>query len=89
MNLFILYSRGIVQRRIHHDDSLVLLLFITALESLITEGQSEKRIRPAAIISKLISIDGVTPFELATTIDELYKESKQFCSCRSNITVFL
>lgn len=42
INLFMLYSRGIVQRKIHHDDSLALLLFITALESLITEGQQEK-----------------------------------------------
>ncbi len=29
INLFMLYSRGIVQRKIHHDDSLALLLFIT------------------------------------------------------------
>lgn len=78
MNLFILYSRGIVQRRIQNDDSLALLLFITALESLITEGQQEKRIRLAAIIPKLISIDGITAFELATTIDELYKDRNNF-----------
>lgn len=78
INLFILYSRGIVQRRIQNDDSLALLLFITALESLITEGQQEKRIRLAAIIPKLISIDGITAFELATTIDELYKDRNNF-----------
>ena len=78
INVFILYSRGIVQQRIHHDDSLALLLFITALESLITEGQQEKRLRLAAIIPKLITIDGMTSFELATMIDELYKDRNNF-----------
>lgn len=78
INLFVLYSRGIVQRKIHHDDSLALLLFITALESLITEGQQEKRLRLAAIIPKLITIDGMTSFELATMIDELYKDRNNF-----------
>jgi hypothetical protein len=69
-----LYSRGIVQQRIQHDDSLALLLFITALESLITEGQQEKRLRLTAIIPKLISIDGITSFKLAKIIDKLYKD---------------
>lgn len=78
MNSLILYSRGIVQRRIQKDDSLALLLYITALESLITEGQQEKRIRLVAIIPKLVSIDGITSFELATVIDELYKERNNF-----------
>lgn len=78
INLFMLYSRGIVQRKIHHDDSLALLLFITALESLITEGQQEKRLRLAVIIPKLITIDGMTSFELATMIDELYKDRNNF-----------
>jgi hypothetical protein len=78
INLFVLYSRGIVQRKIHHDDSLALLLFITALESLITEGQQEKRLRLAVIIPKLITIDGMTSFELATMIDELYKDRNNF-----------
>ena len=78
MNLFVLYSRGIVQRRIQHDDSLALLLFITALESLITEGQQEKRLRLAAIIPKLVSVDGIAAFELATIIDELYKDRNNF-----------
>lgn len=78
INVFILYSRGIVQQRIHHDESLALLLFITALESLITEGQQEKRLRLAALIPKLISIDGITSFELATMIDELYKDRNNF-----------
>lgn len=78
INVFILYSRGIVQQRIHHDESLALLLFITALESLITEGQQEKRLRLTALIPKLISIDGITSFELATMIDELYKDRNNF-----------
>lgn len=78
INVFMLYSRGIVQQRIHHDDSLALLLFITALESLITEGQQEKRLRLAAIIPKLITIDGMISFELATMIDELYKDRNNF-----------
>lgn len=78
INLFMLYSRGIIQRKIHHDDSLALLLFITALESLITEGQQEKRLRLAAIIPKLITLDGMTSFELATMIDELYKDRNNF-----------
>jgi len=78
INVFMLYSHGIVQQRIQHDDSLALLLFITALESLITEGQQEKRLRLAAIIPKLINIDGMTSFELATMIDELYKDRNNF-----------
>ncbi len=78
MNSYVLYFRGLVQSRIHHDDSLTLLLYITALESLMTEGQAEKRLRLAAMIPKLIHIDEFTSFELATIIDELYKQRNNF-----------
>lgn len=77
-NSFLLYSRGYIQSKVHHDNSLALLLFITSLEALITEGKQEKRIRLAAVIPRLISIDGYNQSELANIINKLYHNRNDF-----------
>lgn len=78
INSFLLFSRGMIQRKVRHDDSLALLLYITALESLITEGQQEKRIRLAVIVPQIICVEGVPSFKLAKIINELYKMRNNF-----------
>lgn len=73
-----LYSRGIAQYKIYHDSSLALLLFIVALESLITEGLQGKRRGLAKIVPKLITIDGLPSSDLEKIIDGLYKDRSNF-----------
>lgn len=77
-NVFILYCKGYMQSKVHNDYSMALLLFITTLESLITEGQPEKRIRLAAVIPKVVEIEGINSNELATLIDSLYRKRNDF-----------
>ncbi len=52
-NCFTLYSKARVQRTEHKENSVALLLYLTAIESLITEGRNEKRLRVSAITPKL------------------------------------
>lgn len=77
-NAFILYCKGYMQSKIYNDYSIALLLFITTLESLITEGQPEKRIRLAATIPKIVEIESINSNELATLIDSLYRKRNDF-----------
>src|SRR5699024_8212865 len=72
------YCKGYMQSKIYNDYSIALLLFITTLESLITEGQPEKRIRLAATIPKVVEIESINSNELATLIDTLYRKRNDF-----------
>ncbi|WKY44153.1 HEPN domain-containing protein [Eubacteriaceae bacterium ES2] len=77
-NAFVLYSRGITQVAEQKDNDLALLLFITALESLITEDQYEKRLRISKIVPQLIEIKEFPASELSEILDGLYKQRNNF-----------
>lgn len=73
-NSFILWSKA----RTQQDDSLALLLYLIAIESLITEGKNEKRLRLSAIVPKLIKCEGITQRELSQKLSDMYKRRNDF-----------
>lgn len=78
LNALILVNRGLQQRKTSRDDSLALLLYLTAAESLLTESQQEKRLRLSATLSRIVSIDGFSSANLAKNIDKLYRKRNNF-----------
>lgn len=78
LNALILFNRGIHQRHFFKDDSLALLLYLTAAESLLTESHNEKRLRLCAILSRIACIDKITQSMLANTLNDLYLKRNNF-----------
>lgn len=77
-NSFTLYSKARVQRTEHKENSVALLLYLTAIESLITEGRNEKRLRVSAITPKLIQYENMTQAELSRKLSDMYTRRNNF-----------
>ena len=54
------------------------LLYTTSAEALLAAGQNEKRLRFAAILSKLICIEGKNRTEIANILESVYKKRNNF-----------
>lgn len=77
VNSLILLNRGF-QFEIKNDNALATLLYTTSAEALLAVGKNEKRLRFAAILSKLICIDGKTRTEIANILESVYKKRNNF-----------
>ena len=77
-NALVLFNRGIYQRYYKKDDSLALLLYVTAAESLLTESFNEKRLRLCAILSRITSSNGTSQSEMAHMLDNIYMKRNNF-----------
>ena len=67
-----------MQRTEHKENSVALLLYLTAIESLITEGRNEKRLRVSAITPKLIQYENMTQAELSRKLSDMYTRRNNF-----------
>ncbi len=77
-NALILFNQALRQREFPGDDTLALLIFFAAAESLLTEDQNEKRLRLSAIIPRLVDTRGVSIYDTAKLIDDLYIKRNNF-----------
>ncbi|MDF1618791.1 hypothetical protein, partial [Petrocella sp. FN5] len=78
VNALILFGKATVQRSEYNDVDLALLLYITALESLLTEGFNEKRLRLSAIVPRLIDYEGKSISEISVPLEKLYLSRNNF-----------
>lgn len=77
-NSFSLYSKARVQRIEQKENSVALLLYLTAIESLVTEGRNEKRLRVSAITPKLIQYRDITQADLSRKLNDMYTRRNNF-----------
>lgn len=77
VNSLILLNRGF-HFEFKNDNDLATLLYMTSAEALLTEQKNEKRLRLAAILSKLIYIEGKTRSEIADILDSVYYKRNDF-----------
>lgn len=77
LNGIILFNRS-YEQKFSNDDSLKLLLLITAGESLLTQNRNEKKLRLTALLSRLIKVDKCKPHKIAKIIQELYLKRNDF-----------
>ena len=77
VNSLVLLNRGF-QFEVKHDNDLATLLYTTSAEALLTAEKNEKRLRFAATLSKVISIDGIKRTELAKILDNVYRKRNDF-----------
>ena len=77
VNSLVLLNRGF-QFEIKNDSALATLLYTTSAEALLAAGKNEKRLRFAAILSKLICIEGKTQTEIANILESVYKKRNNF-----------
>lgn len=73
----VLLNRGF-QFEIKNDSALATLLYTTSVEALLAAGKNEKRLRFAAILSKLICIEGKTQTEITNILESVYKKRNNF-----------
>lgn len=78
INALILYGKATVQKSKYNDVDLALLLYITALESLLTEGFNEKRLRLSAIVPRMIAFKGRSISEVSESLEKLYSSRNNF-----------
>lgn len=78
INAFGLFEKATIQRTEFCEYEISLLLYLTALESLFTEGKNEKRLRIAAIVPRVIHVDPAQITELAEKLDVLYMQRNNF-----------
>ncbi|MGN9163002.1 hypothetical protein [Clostridium sulfidigenes] len=78
INALILYGKATVQKSKYNDVDLALLLYITALESLLTEGFNEKRLRLSAIVPRMIDFEGRSISEVSEPLEKLYSSRNNF-----------
>jgi hypothetical protein len=78
INSLILYGKATVQKSKYNDVDLALLLYITALESLLTEGFNEKRLRLSAIVPRMIDFEGRSISEVSEPLEKLYSSRNNF-----------
>ena len=55
-----------------------MLLYLTAIESLVTEGRNEKRLRVSAITPKLIQYRDITQADLSRKLNDMYTRRNNF-----------
>ncbi|HBF37039.1 MAG TPA: hypothetical protein DDW50_06930 [Firmicutes bacterium] len=77
LNGIILFNRSYEQKFVN-DDSLRLLLLITAGESLLTQNKNEKKLRLTALLSRIVKVDKCQPHEIAKIVQELYLKRNDF-----------
>lgn len=77
VNSLVLLNRAF-QFEEKNDNDLATLLYTTSAEALLTAGKNEKRLRFAAILPKLISVDGKDQMEIAKIFDDIYKKRNDF-----------
>lgn len=77
VNSLILLNRGF-QFEFRNDNDLATLLYMTSAEALLTEEKNEKRLRLAAILSRLICIEGKTQSEIANILESVYYKRNDF-----------
>ncbi len=78
INALILYGKATVQKSKYNDVDLALLLYVTALESLLTEGFNEKRLRLSAIVPRIIDFEGRSISEVSEPLEKLYSSRNNF-----------
>lgn len=78
INAFMLYGKATVQKSKYRDADLALLLYITAVESLLTEGFNEKRLRISAIVPRLIDYKDKSVSEVSKNLERLYLSRNNF-----------
>ena len=61
-----------------NDVYLATLLYTTSAESLLTENQNEKRLRLAATLPNLITIEDKTKYEVSKILDDVYLKRNSF-----------
>lgn len=84
-NSFALYSKARVQRIEQNENSVALLLYLTAIESLVTEGRNEKRLRVSAITPRLIKYENMTLAELSRKLNDMYNRRNNFVHAGTGI----
>ena len=77
INSLVLLNRG-YQFEFDNDVDLATLLYTTSAESLLTENHNEKRLRLAAILPNLISIEGKTKYDISKMLDNIYVKRNSF-----------
>ncbi len=77
VNSLVLLNRGF-QFEIKNDNALATLLYTTSAEALLAARKNEKRLRFAAVLSKLICIDGKTRTEIANILESVYNKRNDF-----------
>lgn len=77
LNGIILFNRS-YEQKFTNDDSLKLLLLITAGESLLTQTKNEKKLRLTALLSRLVKVDKCKPHQIAKIVQELYLKRNDF-----------
>ena len=77
VNSLVLLNRGF-QFEFKNDNDLATLLYTTSAEALLTEEKNEKRLRFAAILSKLICIEGKPRSEIAKILESVYYKRNDF-----------
>lgn len=78
INALILYGKANVQNSEYRDTDLAILLYITALESLLTEGRNEKRLRLSAIVPRIINCEEKNITEISVLLEKLYTSRNNF-----------
>lgn len=78
INALILYGKANVQNSEYRDTDLAILLYVTALESLLTEGRNEKRLRLSAIVPRIINCEGKNITEISVLLEKLYTSRNNF-----------
>lgn len=78
INAHRLFQLGYQQKKKQENESVSLVLYMTALESLLTEDELGKRKRLAKILPQLIQIPGHTPQEIEKIVDVMYKHRSEF-----------
>ncbi len=78
VNGLMLYGKAKIQQSNYSDVDLALLLYLTVLESLFTEGKNEKRLRLSAIIPRLIEYEGKSISEISKGLNSLYMSRNNF-----------
>jgi hypothetical protein len=77
-NALVIFNKALQQLETDRDDSLALLLLLTAAESLLTEEKNEKRLRLCSVLSRLSNVEGITRSELAKSLDASYLKRNNF-----------
>lgn len=78
INAHHLFQLGYQQKKKQENESVSLVLYMTALESLLTEDKPGKRDRLAKVLPQLIQIHGHTPQELGQIVDVMYQRRSEF-----------
>ena len=78
INALMLYGKAKIQQSNYSDVDLALLLYLTVLESLLTEGKNEKRLRLSAIVPRLIEYEEKSISEISKGLNSLYTSRNNF-----------